>query len=174
MTHDVSEFLPLSIAILTVSNTRNEDEDTSGHYLAGEVNQAGHHVYAKKIVKDNIYQIRAVCSDWIANELVEVILINGGTGFAENNNTPEAISVLFDREITGFGELFRMFSYEEIGTSTLQSRALAGLANHTALFALPGSTSACRTAWQKILCQQLDSRCRPCNFIPHLKTKVHN
>ncbi len=172
--HEVSEFLPLSIALLTISNSRGEEEDTSGHYLAKVAKEAGHHIFIKKIVKENIYQIRAICSNWIADASINVILINGGTGFSTKNITPEAISVLFDREIEGFGELFRMFSYEEIGTSTLQSRALAGIANQTILFAIPGSTSACRTAWQKIICEQLDSRYQPCNFTSHLKMNTCN
>lgn len=171
MSHAASEFTPVSIAVLTVSDTRGDAEDTSGHYLADEAKAAGHQVIDKRIVKDDIYQIRAIVSGWIADESVQSIVITGGTGFTARDNTPEAILPLFDREVEGFGELFRMLSYEDIGTSTLQSRALAGIANHTVIFAVPGSTNACRTAWEQIILQQLDARHRPCNFIPHMRKK---
>lgn len=123
----------------------------------------------RAIVKDDIYQIRARVSAWIADDNVQAVLITGGTGFTARDNTPEALLPLFDREVEGFGELFRMVSYEEIGTATIQSRALAGLANRTVIFAMPGSTRACRTAWERIIEEQLDARHRPCNFQPHLK-----
>ena len=121
------------------------------------------------IVADNLYRIRAVVSSWIASDDIQVILINGGTGFNSKNSTPEALLPLFDREIEGFGEVFRMLSWEEIGSATLQSRAVAGMANQTLIFAMPGSTSACRTAWERIICEQLDARTRPCQFVSHLK-----
>ena len=131
--------------------------------------EAGHHVVDKAIVKENRYAIRAQVSAWIASDDVQVVLITGGTGLTEGDQAPEALLPLFDREIEGFGEVFRMLSFEEIGTSTLQSRAVAGVANKTLIFAMPGSTKACRTAWENIIAPQLDARTRPCNFHPHLK-----
>lgn len=169
MSHISSEFIPAKIAILTVSDRRTAAEDTAGQYLQEAAQEAGHQVVARALVKDNIYQIRAQVSAWIASEGVQAVLINGGTGFTRGDNTPEALLPLFDREVEGFGELFRMLSFEEIGTSTLQSRAIAGMANQTAIFAMPGSPRACRTAWERIIEQQLDARHRPCNFLPHLK-----
>lgn len=162
-------FIPARIVILTVSGHRTSDEDTSGHYLRDAAIEAGHDVLENVISQENLYQIRAHVSRWIADEKVQVVLINGGTGFTENDQVPEALEPLFDRDIAGFGELFRMLSYEDIGTSTLQSRAIAGLANRTLIFAMPGSTNACRTAWENIIVQQLDARQRPCNFHPHIK-----
>lgn len=164
-----AEFIPARIAILTVSSRRGEEDDTSGHYLREVTTEAGHLVVDKAIVKENRYAIRAVVSQWIADEQIQVVLINGGTGFTDGDQTPEALLPLFDREVEGFGELFRMLSFEEIGTSTLQSRAVAGMANKTLIFAMPGSTKACRTAWENIIQAQLDARQRPCNFHPHLK-----
>ncbi|EFE93905.1 molybdenum cofactor biosynthesis protein B [Serratia odorifera] len=169
MSHASSEFIPARIAILTVSDSRGEAEDTSGHYLQQAALETGHQVVARAIVKDDIYQIRAQVSAWIADHRVQAVLITGGTGFTARDNTPEALLPLFDRQIDGFGELFRMVSYEDIGTATIQSRALAGIANQTVLFAMPGSTRACRTAWERIIESQLDARNRPCNFHPHLK-----
>ncbi|AKL40406.1 molybdenum cofactor biosynthesis protein B [Serratia marcescens] len=169
MSHASSEFIPAHIAILTVSDSRGAAEDTSGQYLQEAVQEAGHQVVDRAIVKDDIYQIRARVSAWIADDNVQAVLITGGTGFTARDNTPEALLPLFDREVEGFGELFRMVSYEEIGTATIQSRALAGLANRTVIFAMPGSTRACRTAWERIIEEQLDARHRPCNFQPHLK-----
>ncbi|AHG21665.1 molybdopterin biosynthesis protein B [Chania multitudinisentens RB-25] len=169
MSQTSSEFIPAKIAILTVSDSRGEAEDTSGQYLQDAVQATGHQVVARAIVKDNIYHIRAQVSAWIANDKVQAILINGGTGFTTRDNTPEALLPLFDREVEGFGELFRMVSFEEIGTATIQSRALAGMANQTVIFAMPGSTRACRTAWERIIAEQLDARHRPCNFLPHVK-----
>ncbi|UQY45424.1 molybdenum cofactor biosynthesis protein B [Erwinia sp. PK3-005] len=163
------EFQALRIAVLTVSDRRDASDDTSGDYLREAVTEAGHQVLDHAIVADNLYRIRAVVSSWIASEDIQVILINGGTGFNSKNSTPEALLPLFDREIEGFGEVFRMLSWEEIGSSTLQSRAVAGLANQTLIFAMPGSTSACRTAWERIICEQLDARTRPCQFVSHLK-----
>lgn len=164
-----AEFIPTRIAILTVSSCRGEEDDTSGHYLRDSAHEAGHTLVEKTIVKENRYAIRAQVSAWIASDDVQVILINGGTGFTDGDQVPEALLPLFDREIQGFGEVFRMLSFEEIGTSTLQSRAVAGMANDTLIFAMPGSTKACRTAWENIIAPQLDARTRPCNFHPHLK-----
>ncbi|WP_454877677.1 molybdenum cofactor biosynthesis protein B [Serratia inhibens] len=169
MSHASSEFIPAHIAILTVSDSRGEAEDTSGQYLQEAALEAGHRVVDRAIVKDDKYLIRARVSAWIADEGVQAVLITGGTGFTARDNTPEALLPLFDREVEGFGELFRMVSYEEIGTATIQSRALAGIANQTVIFAMPGSTRACRTAWERIIEEQLDARHRPCNFQPHLK-----
>lgn len=159
------EFLPLAIAVLTVSDTRTEDDDTSGRILVERLTAAGHRLADRAIVPDNIYRIRAVVSGWIADPAVAVVLITGGTGMTGRDSTPEAIRPLLDKEITGFGELFRMLSWEEIGASTLQSRALGGLANATFVFCLPGSTGACRTGWDRILQAQLDARTQPCNFV---------
>ncbi len=165
-------FVPLQVAVLTVSDTRSLDTDTSGQYLAEQLQQAGHVVAARVIVKDDIYQIRAQVSAWIASDDVQAVILTGGTGFSGRDSTPEAILPLLDKTIDGFGELFRHISFLEIGTSTLQSRALAGLANRTAIFCVPGSTGACRTAWEGILNSQLDNRHRPCNLVPHLKVAV--
>lgn len=159
-----TDFVPLSIAVLTVSDTRTEADDASGALLVERLRAAGHHLADRRIVPDDVYRIRAVVSDWIAREDVEVVLVTGGTGLTGRDGTPEAVAVLLDKEIEGFGELFRQLSWEEIGTAALQSRALAGVANGTYLFCLPGSTGACRTAWDRILAHQLDARTRPCNL----------
>lgn len=164
-------FVALNIAVLTVSDTRDEGTDTSGQYLAEQLAQAGHKLAEKRIVKDDIYQIRAVVSQWIADASISTVLITGGTGFSGRDSTPEAVAPLFDKVIDGFGELFRHFSLLEIGTSTLQSRALAGLANNTVIFCMPGSTGACKTAWTNILGEQLDNRHRPCNFVGVLNVR---
>jgi molybdenum cofactor biosynthesis protein B len=164
------EFLALNIAVLTVSDSRNEETDTSGQYLAAALQEKGHSLIEKVIVKDDIYQLRAVVSRWIASADVQVVLVTGGTGFTARDTTPDALSVLFDKAIEGFGELFRHISFLEIGTSTVQSRAVAGMANGTAVFCMPGSTGACKTAWNGILQEQLDVRHKPCNFVMHLKT----
>jgi molybdenum cofactor biosynthesis protein B len=140
--------------------------------LVKSVEQAGHSLADKKIVIDDVYQIRAIVSQWIADASVNVILVTGGTGFTSRDSTPEAVSVLFDKTIDGYGELFRYLSYEEIGTSTVQSRAVAGLANETIIFCMPGSTGACKTAWSKIISEQLESTHRPCNFVGVLKTRA--
>jgi molybdenum cofactor biosynthesis protein B len=164
-------FIPLKIAVLTVSDTRTEADDKSGGLLKAKAESAGHRVVAKEIAPDDVYRMRAVFSRWIADPEVQVILSTGGTGITGRDSTPEAVAPLFDKRIEGFGELFRSVSFEEIGTSTVQSRALAGLANGTFIFCLPGSSGACRTAWDKILEPQLDHRTRPCNFaqlIPRL------
>ena len=159
-----TEQLPLNIAVLTVSDTRAEDTDTSGRYLVESLQSSGHRLAEKTIVKDDIYQLRAVVSRWIADPEIHVVLVTGGTGFSGRDSTPEALLPLFDKQVEGFGEVFRALSLKEIGSSTLQSRAVAGLANRTVVFCMPGSTGACRTAWEGIIRDQLDSRFRPCNF----------
>lgn len=159
-----SDFIPLNLAILTVSDSRTEATDKSGGTLRDLASQAGHNIVDKVIVPDDIYQLRAVVSRWIADSEVHVVVATGGTGITGRDSTPEAMLPLFDKEIEGFGELYRTISLEEIGTSAIQSRALAGLANGTLIFCLPGSTGACRTGWDKILKAQLDIRTRPCNF----------
>jgi molybdopterin adenylyltransferase len=164
-------FVALRIAVLTVSDSRTEANDSSGNLLKKRAEAAGHQVVAKEIVRDDVYQMRAVFSRWIADPNVQVVLSTGGTGITGRDSTPEAVTPLFDKQIEGFGELFRSLSFEEIGASTVQSRALAGLANGTFIFCLPGSSGACRTAWDRILGAQLDHRTRPCNFaqlIPRL------
>lgn len=158
-------FRPLQISVLTVSDTRSLAEDTSGDALVTKLTTAGHFLYERELVKDDVYAMRAVVSKWIADNENHVVLITGGTGFYSRDSTPEAMIPLFDKQIDGFGELFRQISYEEIGTSTIQSRAVAGLANNTLIFCLPGSTGACRTAWNGILKEQLDATHRPCNFV---------
>ncbi len=162
---------PLNIAVLTISDTRTLENDKSGDYLKEALTSVGHNLYDRDLVKDDIYQQRAVVSKWIADRNIHAVLITGGTGFTHRDSTPEAISVLFDKEVDGFGELFRQISYEEIGTSTIQSRAVAGFANNTVIFCLPGSTGACRTAWEKIISSQLDADFRPCNFVDKDVTK---
>ncbi len=156
--------MPVSIAVLTVSDTRTEETDTSGRTLIERLTEAGHRLAEKAILRDDVYQIRALVSRWIADERIQAVLITGGTGLTGRDVTPEAIRPLLDREVEGFGELFRWISYQEIKTSTVQSRALAGIANGTLLFCLPGSTAACITAWDHILKDQLDYRER-CNFV---------
>lgn len=163
---------PLSIAVLTVSDTRTLDTDTSGQYLADALCAAGHTLADRKLVRDDIYQQRAVVSNWIADPGVHAVLVTGGTGFTQRDSTPEALQVLFDKQVDGFGELFRQLSFDEIGTATIQSRALAGFANNTVVFCLPGSSGACRTGWEKIIASQLDADFRPCNFVSHLLNGV--
>lgn len=163
---------PLKIAVLTVSDTRTSANDHSGDSLVADLMDAGHACADRRIVGDDIYLIRAAVSGWIADETVDAVITTGGTGVTGRDGTPEAVAVLLDKEIEGFGELFRALSYEEIGTSSLQSRCLAGVANGTYVFCVPGSTGACRTAWEKLIGPQLDSRTRPCNLaelIPRLK-----
>lgn len=161
-------FVPLNICVLTVSDTRDLQSDSSGQYLVDALGEAGHHLYARDIVKDDIYSLRAIVSQWIADDSVHAILLTGGTGFSGRDSTPEALIPLFDKEITGYGELFRSVSYDEIGSSTIQSRTVAGYANHTVIFCLPGSTGACKTGWTKVIAEQLDARHRPCNFVGQL------
>lgn len=162
-------FVPLNIAVLTVSDTRTYDTDTSGELLASRAVGVGHRLVARELLKDDLYKIRAQVATWIADDQVQVVLITGGTGFTGRDSTPEAVACLLDKQVEGFGELFRQISVADIGTSTVQSRALAGLANGTLVCCLPGSTNAVRTGWDGILAEQLDARHRPCNFVPHLK-----
>ena len=162
----------LHLCVLTVSDSRTAAEDSSGDYLVAALEEAGHRLSGRGLLPDDRYRLRALVSQWIADPAVDGILVTGGTGFTGRDSTPEALLPLLDKEMAGFGELFRAISFEEIGTSSLQSRAFAGLANGTFLFCVPGSTSACRTAWEKIIRAQLDSRTRPCNLAtlrPRLK-----
>jgi molybdenum cofactor biosynthesis protein B len=172
MTAEARAFKPLHIAVLTVSDTRDEATDKSGALLVERLRAAGHTLAGKSIVRDDIYAIRAVVSAWVADRNVEVVISTGGTGITGRDGTPEAVAVLLDKEIDGFGELFRTISYEEIGPSSLQSRCLAGVANATYIFCLPGSSNACATGWDRLIAPQLDFRTRPCNLaelMPRLK-----
>jgi molybdopterin adenylyltransferase len=155
----------LACTVLTVSDTRTKETDSSGDLLVELLEADGHRLHERAIVRDDVYRIRAEVSRWIADPDVDVILTTGGTGFTGRDSTPEALAPLFDKHILGFGELFRQLSYQEIGASTIQSRALGGLANATLIFALPGSGNAVRTGWEKILHHQLDASFRPCNFV---------
>jgi len=159
------DFISVTIAVLTISDSRSEADDKSGNLLVKRVENAGHRVAAKRIVRDDVYAIRAAVSVWIADADVQVVITTGGTGVTGRDGTPEAIAPLLDKRIDGFGEMFRVISFEEIGTSTLQSRALAGVTNGTYLFCLPGSSGACATAWDKLIQTQLDYRTRPCNLV---------
>ena len=159
-----AEFVSLNLCVLTVSDSRTRENDTSGDYLEQALTEAGHRLLDRALAKDDVYRLRAIVSAWVADPAVHGILVSGGTGFTGRDSTPEAILPLLDKEMPGFGEMFRALSYEEIGTSTLQSRAFAGLANDKFIFCLPGSTSACRTAWEKLVQAQLDARTRPCNL----------
>ena len=162
---EAREFIPLNIAVLTVSDSRTEETDKSGALLVQRLGTAGHRLAEKRIVPDDVYRIRAVVAHWIAEESVQVVIATGGTGVTGRDGTPEAVAPLLDKTIDGFGEIFRVLSYEEIKTSTVQSRALAGVANGTYVFCLPGSSGACRTAWDRIIAAQLDYRTRPCNLV---------
>jgi molybdenum cofactor biosynthesis protein B len=162
----------LNIAVLTVSDTRTADTDTSGQFLEDALLEAGHRLADRAIVIDDIYQIRARLSAWIADSTVHAVLVTGGTGFSGRDSTPEAVLPLFDKTIEGFGEVFRALSLQEIGSSTVQSRAIAGLANRTAVFCMPGSTGACKTAWNGVIKDQLDAEHRPCNFSKVLKGQI--
>ncbi|SFK97268.1 molybdenum cofactor biosynthesis protein B [Falsiroseomonas stagni] len=162
---DSRKFLPVNIAVLTVSDTRDLASDRSGETLAGRIAAAGHVLAAREIVKDDAGLIEAVLRRWIADPTVDCVITTGGTGITGRDVTPEAFARVLEKEITGFGELFRMLSYQKIGTSTIQSRAIGGVAGGTYLFALPGSTGACKDAWDDILVWQLDSRHRPCNLV---------
>ena len=155
----------VSIALLTVSDTRNIKNDDSGNYLLIEIENSGHKILERMICKDDIYLIRKYISDWISNPEIDVIITTGGTGITTRDVTPEAFRSIFDKEIEGFGEMFRYLSFQKIGTSTLQSRALAGVSGGTYLFALPGSPSACRDAWDDLLVHQIHYRHKPCNFV---------
>jgi len=168
MSEKFDSFIPLNICVLTVSDTRTHENDTSGQKLADGVTDSGHVLFDRTMVKDDIYHIRKVISDWVFNTKVHAIVITGGTGFAGRDSTPEAVTPLLDKEVVGFGELFRQISFTDIATSTIQSRAFAGLANKTVIFCLPGSTGACATGWNDIIVSQLDSRNKPCNFVGQL------
>ncbi len=168
MAHDdvvKRDFVPLNIAVLTVSDTRTEETDKSGQLLVERLESAGHKLADKAIEPDNVYRIRATVSRWIADPQVQAIITTGGTGITGRDGTPEAVAPLFDKTIDGFGETFRSLSYRDIGTSTIQSRALAGVANGTYIFALPGSSGACRDGWDLLICHQLDYRTQPCNLV---------
>lgn len=154
----------LKLCVLTVSDSRSAADDASGDYLASALQADGHRLYARSLLPDDKYRLRALLSQWIADPAVDGILCTGGTGFTGRDSTPEAVQPLLDKDMPGFGELFRQLSYADIGTSALQSRALAGLANGVFVFCLPGSTSACRLAWERILRQQLNSGTKPCNL----------
>ena len=158
-------FLPVNIAVMTVSDTRTPGDDRSGDALVERLIGAGHRLGARAIVKDDVAAIRAQVQSWIADPEIDVVLTTGGTGVTGRDVTPEAVEALFDKPIPGFGELFRQLSYAKVGTSTIQSRATGGVANGTYIFALPGSPSACRDAWDDILVFQLDNRHRPCNLV---------
>lgn len=165
------DFIPLSIAVMTISDTRTEVDDKSGKLLQKLLLSTGHKLADKTIVPDDIYQIRKFLSAWIADENINVIITTGGTGVTGRDGTPEAVAPLLDKEIEGFGEIFRAISYQEIKTSSLQSRAIAGVANATYIFCLPGSSGACKTGWENIIKEQLDNRTSPCNLtmlIPRL------
>ena len=159
------ELVPVNIAVMTVSDSRTDADDTSGAALVERLTEAGHTLAEKIIVPDNVYGIREALSRWIADPDVFVVISTGGTGLTGRDITPEAVRPLLDKEIEGIGELFRLVSFDEIGTSTVASRALGGIANGTFVFCLPGSTGACRTGWDKIIGPQLDCRTRPCNMV---------
>jgi molybdenum cofactor biosynthesis protein B len=162
---DSRKFVPVNIAVLTVSDTRDLASDRSGDTLAARIEAAGHRLVAREILRDEAALIEAQLRAWIADPLVDCVITTGGTGITGRDVTPEAFARVLEKEITGFGELFRMLSYAKIGTSTIQSRAIGGVAGGTYLFALPGSTGACKDAWDDILVHQLDSRFRPCNLV---------
>jgi molybdenum cofactor biosynthesis protein B len=165
-------FIPVRIAVLTISDTRDEKSDKSGSLLASMIEQAGHQVTVRAIVSDNEKDIRKQVKKWIKDPEIDVVITTGGTGFAKRDVTPEAVKPLFEKEVDGFSALFHMVSFETIGTSTVQSRACGGMANDTFIFCLPGSPGACKDGWNGILKLQLDNRHRPCSFIevmPHLK-----
>jgi len=168
------QFKALNIAVLTISDTRTEADDVSGKVLVDKLEESGHQLYEKQIVADDIYQIRAVISKWIADNKLDAVITTGGTGVTGRDGTPEAVTPLLDKVLDGFGEVFRMLSYQDIKTSTMQSRAVAGVANGTYVFCLPGSSGACRTAWDDLIKAQLDFRTKPCNLVqlmPRLKEK---
>ena len=159
------QFIPVNVALLTISDTRTFDNDTSGKVLRERVEAENHKIVAQTIVRDDKYDIRSILSQWIADQHIQAIITTGGTGLTGRDGTPEAVKILFDKDIEGFGELFRQLSYDVIRTSTVQSRAIAGVANGTFIFCLPGSSGACVTAWDEILKDQLDARHKPCNFV---------
>ncbi len=160
-----ASFVALNIVVVTVSDTRTDENDTSGAYLQKELVKVGHHLAEKHICKDDVYRLRALVANLIADTSIHAILITGGTGFTRRDNTVVAIKPLLDANIDGFGELFRALSYQEIGSSTIQSRAFAGFSNDTVVFCMPGSTGACKTAWEGIIAEQLNSQHNPCNFV---------
>ena len=162
---DEREFLPLRIAVLTVSDSRTAADDRAGDLLAERLQAAGHALADRALAPDDVHQIRARVSAWLVDPGVQVILTSGGTGVTGRDGTPEAVAPLLDKRIDGFGEMFRVLSYDSIGASTLQSRALGGVANRRYVFCLPGSPGACRDAWDRLLRPQLDSRTRPCNLV---------
>lgn len=159
------QFIPLDLAALTISDTRTEADDKSGQLLRGLIEEVGHRVHEQCIVRDDMYQIRATVSRWIAAPEIQVVITTGGTGLTGRDGTPEAVLPLLDKQIDGFGEMFRVLSFETIGTSTMQSRTLAGVANGTFIFCLPGSSGACRDGWELLIAKQLDYRTRPCNLV---------
>ena len=164
-------FIQLNIAVLTVSDSRTEETDSSGRLLAERLKEAGHRLHEKAIAPDDVYQVRALVSRWIADPEVNAVITTGGTGVTGRDGTPEAVERLLDKHIEGFGEIFRQISWEQIRTSTIQSRCLAGVANGTYIFCLPGSSGACKTGWDALISAQLDYRTRPCNLaelIPRL------
>jgi molybdenum cofactor biosynthesis protein B len=162
---ETREFVPLAISVLTISDSRDESSDKSGALLVDMLTGDGHRCAEKCIVPDDKYRIREVVSRWIVDDGVQVVLTTGGTGVTGRDGTPEAVAPLLDKVIDGFGETFRSLSYQTIGTSTLQSRALAGVANGTYIFCLPGSSGACKDGWTKLISTQLDYRTRPCNLV---------
>lgn len=161
--------IPVNTVVITVSDTRTEETDSSGRYLVERLLEAGHTIVKKYIVKDDTYKLRALVANCVADENVQAVLLTGGTGFTHRDNTVKAVTPLLDTSIDGFGETFRYLSHAEIGSSTIQSRAFAGMSNLTIIFCVPGSTGACRTAWEGIISQQLDSRHKPCNFVDKIK-----
>ena len=162
---ETRDFIPLNIAVMTVSDTRTPDDDKSGDILAERIEKAGHTVAARRIVPDDKGLIRAALKSWIADHRIDVVISTGGTGLTGRDVTPEAFQSVYDKEIDGFSALFHRVSFEKIGTSTIQSRATAGVSDGTYLFALPGSPGACKDGWDEILVHQLDYRYRPCNFV---------
>lgn len=171
MHQHTDQLVSLNIVVLTISDTRTQDSDSSGDLLAGALAEAGHVLAGRMICKDDVYEMRAHVSRWIADPDVDVVITTGGTGFTARDSTPEALVPLFDQGIEGFGELFRQLSHEEVGSSTVQSRCCAGLSNQTLIFCLPGSPNACQTGWNGILLEQLDSRHRPCNFVGQTRAR---
>ena len=167
-------FIPVSISLLTISDSRNLENDKSGNLLEEKVSESGHFLFDRKIVKDEILEIHKVANKWIENSKVEVIISTGGTGLTGRDISPEAFRQIFDKEIEGFGELFRYLSFKKIGTSTIQSRAIAGVSKGTYIFVLPGSPSACKDAWDGILLNQLDYRHKPCNFVEIMPRLLEN
>jgi len=167
-------FIPVSISLLTVSDTRTLENDKSGNLLEEKVTESGHFLFDRKIVRDEVFEIQKVSKNWIQDPKVEIIISTGGTGLTGRDVSPEAFRQVFDKEIEGFGELFRYLSFKKIGTSTIQSRAVAGVSNGTYIFVLPGSPSACRDAWDEILSYQLDYRHKPCNFVEIMPRLLEN